>query len=139
VKTEAETRATEEYHPPTQSRLGQWIDTSVLLLLVFGALYTPVLLGWTSPEARVRAVSNPTWESLHQNPTEAAQWQKLGYDPGKAAPLIESRFDYRIDPIGLAATALLLIGYFGFVVVISEREYRGVIAERFGAPEDTGA
>jgi hypothetical protein len=137
VKTEADTRNTEEYRPPTQSRVGQWIDTAVLLLLVFGALYAPVLLGWTSPEARVQVVSHPTWESLHQNPTMATQWQKLGYDPAKAAPLIESRFDYRIDPIGLAATALLLIGYFGFVVFVSEREYRSVIAEKFGPAKDS--
>ena len=34
------------------------------------------------------------------------------------------------------ATALLLIGYFGFVVIVSEREYRGVIAEKFGPPKD---
>jgi hypothetical protein len=136
VKTEADTRTAEEYRPPAQSRMGQWIDAGVLLLLVFGALYAPVLLGWTSSEARAQAVTHPTWESLHQNPTMAAQWQKLGYDPAKAAPLIESRFDYRIDPIGLAATALLLIGYFGFVVIVSEREYRGVIAEKFGPPKD---
>jgi hypothetical protein len=134
VQTETTAPTTVEYRPPAQSRLGQWIDAAVLLVLVFGALYAPVLLGWTSPAARVQPVSNPTWESLHQNPTMVAQWQKLGYDPAKAAPLIESRFDYRIDPIGLTATALLLIGYFAFVLVVAEREYRGVIAEKFGPP-----
>src|SRR5271156_1484101 len=76
VKTEADTRTAEEYRPPAQSRMGQWIDAGVLLLLVFGALYAPVLLGWTSSEARAQAVTHPTWESLHQNPTMAAQWQK---------------------------------------------------------------
>lgn len=131
MQTETTTPTTDEYRPPAQSRLGQWIDAAVLLVLVFGALYAPVLLGWTSPAARVQSVSNPTWESLQQNPTMVAQWQKLGYDPAKAAPLIESRFDYRIDPVGLTATALLLIGYFAFVLVVAEREYRGVIAERF--------
>jgi hypothetical protein len=132
MDTDAATRPEDEYRPPIQSRLGQWIDVGVLLLLVFGALYAPVLLGWTSPAAQAPSVSNPTWESLHQNATMVAQWEKLGYDPAKAAPLIESRFDYRIDPIGLGATALLLIGYFVFVLVMAEREYRSMIAEKFG-------
>jgi hypothetical protein len=126
------------YEPPSQSRAGQWIDAAVLLLLVFGALYTPVLLGWTSPAAKSEPVAHPTWESLHQNAAMAAQWEKLGYDPAKAAPLITSRFDYSVDPAGLIATALVLIGYFCFVVVVSDREYREVIAEKFGPrpPED---
>ena len=125
------------YEPPTQSRLGQWIDAAVLLLLVFGALYAPVLLGWTSPAAKTELIANPTWDSLHQNPAMAAQWKKLGYDPAKAAPLITSRFDYTVDPMGLGATALVLIGYFCFVVVFSEREYRQVIAEKFGRARDS--
>jgi hypothetical protein len=139
MPTQAAGHPTDEYRPPIQSRLGQWIDVGVLLLLVFGALYIPVLLGWTSPEAHASSVSNPTWESLHQNATMIAQWEKLGYDPAKAAPLIASRFDYRIDPIGLGATALLLIGYFVFVLVVAQREYRNVIAEKFGPPEKPDA
>ncbi|HEX4241692.1 MAG TPA: hypothetical protein VHZ53_09805 [Steroidobacteraceae bacterium] len=129
------------YEPPSQSRLGQWVDAAVLLLLVFGALYTPVLLGWTSPAAKSAPVAHPTWASLHQNAAMAAQWEKLGYDPAKAAPLITSRFDYSVDPKGLIATALVLIGYFCFVVVVSDREYREVIAERFGprSAEDASA
>jgi hypothetical protein len=130
------TRGGRKYRPPEQSRLGQWIDSCVLLLLVFGALYAPVLLGWTTPEARSTEVSNPTWQTLHQSPQMAAQWEKLGYDPAKAAPLIASRFDYRVDPVGLAATALLLVGYFVFVYVVSAREYREVIAEKFGSSEE---
>ncbi|HEX3847097.1 MAG TPA: hypothetical protein VHV81_06915 [Steroidobacteraceae bacterium] len=126
------------YEPPSQSRLGQWIDAAVLLLLVFGALYAPVLFGWTSPPAKSEPVAHPTWQSLHQNAAMAAQWEKLGYDPAKAAPLITSRFDYSVDPAGLIATALALIGYFCFVVVISDREYRAVIAERFGPPGPDG-
>jgi len=135
MDTESAASAGDEYRPPIQGRLGQWIDVGVLLLLVFGALYTPVLLGWTSPAAQMPAVSHPTWESLHQNATMVAQWEKLGYDPVKAAPLIASRFDYRIDPVGLGATALLLIGYFAFMLVMAEREYRSMIAEKFGPSE----
>lgn len=122
------------YVPPAQSRIGQWIDAAVLLLLVFGALYAPVLLGWTSPAAQGTPDPHPTWASLHQTPAMAAQWEKLGYDAAHAAPLVASRFDYTVDPWGLAATALVLIGYFAMVLIVSEREYRAVIRERFGDP-----
>jgi hypothetical protein len=130
--------AREPYRPPRQSLLGQWLDAGVLLLLVFGALYAPVLLGWTTPAAKGEPAANPTWESLHQNPAIAAQWEKLGYDPAKAAPLIASRFDYTLDPIGLGATALVLIGYFGLIVAVSNRQYREVIEEKFGPEEKPG-
>jgi hypothetical protein len=124
------------YEPPSQSRLGQWIDAGVILLLVFGALYAPVLFGWTTPAAKTESTANPTWRTLHQNPGMAAQWEKLGYDPVKAAPLIASRFDYRIDPVGLAATVLVIVGYFYFVVVVSNRQYHQVIEEKFGPRQD---
>jgi hypothetical protein len=128
----------ERYRPPRQSLLGQWIDAGVLLFLVFGALYAPVLLGWTTPAAKSAPPASPTWESLHQNPAMAAQWEKLGYDPAKAAPLIASRFDYTLDPFGLGATALVLIGYFGLIVAVSDRQYREVIEEKFGVSEKNG-
>lgn len=124
------------YEPPRQSLAGQLVDAVVLLVLVFGALYAPVLLGWTTPAATSTEVANPTWESLHQNAAMAAQWEKLGFDPAKAAPLVTSRFDYHIDPVGLAVTALVLIAYLAFLLVVSDREYREVIAEKFGDPPD---
>jgi len=123
------------YEPPHQGRFGQWVDAAVLLLLVFGALYAPVLLGWTAPAAASTPVERPTWQSLHQTPVMARQWEKLGYDPAKAAPLITSRFDYRVDPWGLAASALVLVGYFAFLIVVSDREYRQMIREHFGPQE----
>jgi len=124
------------YEPPRQSLAGQLADALVLLGLVFGALYAPVLLGWTSPTASTTEVLSPTWESLHQNAAMAAQWEKLGFDPAQAAPLITSRFDYHIDPVGLAVTALVLIAYLAFLLVVSDREYREVIAEKFDDPPD---
>jgi len=124
------------YEPPRQSVAGQLADAVVLLVLVFGALYAPVLLGWTSPTASSTEVANPTWESLHQNAAMAAQWEKLGFDPAKAAPLVTSRFDYHVEPVGLAVTALVLIAYLVFLLVVSDREYREVITEKFGDPPD---
>jgi multisubunit Na+/H+ antiporter MnhC subunit len=64
-----------------------------------------------------------------------ASWEKLGYTPETAAPIITSRFDYSFDPIALAITAIVVIAYFLIVVAFSKSEYREVIAERFGRKE----
>ncbi len=133
-ETRAPSAGARPYVPPVQSRAGQLVDALVLLIMVFGALYAPVLLGWTSPEAEASTSTTATadWAALGQNTAAAGQWQKLGYDPARAAPLVRKRFEYRIEPRGLAITFLILLAYFGFVLIVSEREYRQVIAERFG-------
>jgi len=53
-------------------------------------------------------------------------------DPAAAAEMITTRFDYTINPIALIVTAVVIIGYFVFLVRTSEKEYRQVISERFG-------
>ena len=60
------------------------------------------------------------------------QWEKLGFDAESAAEIINDRFDYTIEPVSLIITALFIIGYFFFMFKISEKEYREVIAEKFG-------
>lgn len=137
----------QKYDPPRQSGLGQFIDSAFLMALVYIALLMPILLGLTGgetksvlPEGVVRteaadgtvAWEGLSWEALDQNPTMQAQWEKLGYDLESAAELITTRFDYEIKPFALLITAAVIIGYFVFLVVMSEKEYREVIAERFG-------
>jgi Ca2+/H+ antiporter len=127
--------------------LGQFIDSAFLMALVYIALLMPILLGLTGgetksvlPEGVVRteaadgtvAWEGLSWEALDQNPTMQAQWEKLGYDLESAAELITTRFDYEIKPFALLITAAVIIGYFVFLVIMSEKEYREVIAERFG-------
>ena len=46
--------------------------------------------------------------------------------------MITSRFDYSFDPLSLAITAAVVIGYFLLLFRFSEVEYRDVISERFG-------
>lgn len=136
-----------KYAPPRQSGLGQFIDSAFLMALVYIALLMPILLGLTGGETRavlpdgvVRteaadgtvAWKGLSWEALDQNPTMRAQWEKLGYDLESAAELITTRFDYEIRPFALLITAVVIIGYFVFLVVMSEKEYREVIAEKFG-------
>jgi hypothetical protein len=84
-------------------------------------------------------MKDTTWAGMGQNATMQAQWEKLGYTAGpkteenatSAAELISSRFDYTFEPLELAITALVVIGYFFIVFHWSKKEYRDVIEERF--------
>ncbi len=122
-----------DYIPPRQSKLGQFFDSMFLLALVFAALFAPIYLGLAGGGKTELAIADKTtWTGLGQNPAMQAAWEKLGYTPETAAPLIVSRFDYSFDLIALGVTALVVIGYFLLVVAFSKSEYREVIAERFG-------
>ena len=60
-----------------------------------------------------------------------AQWQKLGYTKESAADIITQPFDYDIDAAGVAITALVILGYFVFLLLMSGRGIQQVIAEKF--------
>jgi hypothetical protein len=120
------------YEPPTQSVFGQVVDAFLMLALVLVILYLPLLLGLAGGGTTVKTFDAPTWQALGQNATMAAQWEKLGFDPAKAAEIIGKRFDYEFSWVALAVTALVIVGYFVGMLRWSEREYRDVIAERFG-------
>lgn len=120
------------YRPPRQSGFGQAIDSIFLLALVYVALLLPILLGLTGGETTTELPDEITWETLGQNAVMQAQWEKLGYDAESAAEIIATRFDYGIDPLALLVTIVAVVGYFVFLVTMSEKEYREVIAEKFG-------
>ncbi|WP_421870923.1 hypothetical protein [Pararhizobium sp.] len=122
------------YKPPKQSFAGQIFDVITLLVLTVGALYLPLYLGLAGAAKTPAPIDNPTWEALGQNATEQQQWAALGItDPAAANDIITARFDYSFSWMALVVMALLVIGYFVLVVRLSDREYRDVIAERFGA------
>jgi hypothetical protein len=123
------------YVPPEQGRAGQIADTLFILLLVFGALFLPIQLRLTGGSTVVDRPQTLTWETLGQNPTMQAQWEKLGFTPETAAPYITERFDYTIKPAPLAVTLVVIAGYFVFLFRHSEKEYREVIREKFDAHE----
>jgi len=134
------------YIPPKQSIAGQLFDVAFLLVLVFATLFLPLWLGIAVP-SRVeklpegvtytvgadgaKAWEGLSWEKLGQNPTMQAQWEKLGYTVESAADIITQTFDYTIDTLGLVVTGLVILGFFIFLVVMSDREYKQVIAEKF--------
>ena len=123
------------YTPPKQGMFGQIFDSVLILVLVYASLMLPLLMKQDAKPADAPAataeVVKVTWESLGQNAVEQAQWVKLGYDPDKAAALINSRFDYAIDPMMLIITIVVVVGYFAQMLKISDKQYREVIAEKF--------
>ena len=123
------------YRPPKQTGFGQFVDSIFLIALVYGSLMLPLMFNFGAGGEEPAPAKDPTeitWQSLEQNEVMQAQWERLGYDPAEAAELINARFDYSIEPISLAITAAVILGYFLFVLKYSEKEYRDVIAERFG-------
>jgi predicted PurR-regulated permease PerM len=136
----------QHYNPPKQSIPGQIVDVIFLLALVFLALFVPLWLQIAVPSRIERLPANVTytaaadgtrtwtgltWEALGQNPTMQAQWEKLGYSVEGAAEIITQPFDYTIDYVGIVITAVVILGYFAFMLRVSEKEYRQVIAEKF--------
>lgn len=136
----------QKYVPPKQSVAGQLFDVSFLLVLVFGGLFLPIWLRIAVP-SRVEKLpegvtyqtaadgtkkwSGLTWEKLGQNPVMVTQWKKLGYTKEMAAEIVTQPFQYDIDVVGVLSTAAVVIGYFVFMLVMSNKEYKDVIAEKF--------
>lgn len=123
------------YTPPEQSRFLQFVDIVFLLVAIFVTLWLPLELGLAGAAKEVQPIENPTWESLGQTPGQVAQWEKLGYDVTKAHDVIQNKFNYELDWVAIAFMAAVLVGYFVFLFRASDKEYREVIAERFGSDE----
>lgn len=122
------------YIPKIQHKRGQLFDSLFVLVLVYVSLYIPLFLESDTQSVDETALTQVhTWESLDVSTVEQEQWQKLGFDETAAAEIINDKFDYTINPVMLAITALVIIGYFFFVLRVSERQYREVIKEKFGA------
>lgn len=122
-----------KYEPPRQSGIGQLFDSLFLMLLVLAALFVPFWLKLAgSGKTEITIADKTTWAGLGQNETMAKAWEALGQTPETASGMIASRFDYTFDPVSLAITAALIIGYFLVVLKFSKSEYKDVIDERFG-------
>lgn len=119
------------YDPPKQSGIGQFFDAVFLLALVYFVLFIPLIFGLTGANSTNVMPETVNWETLGQNETMQAQWEQLGYTPETAAEMITQRFDYSIDPLMLIITAVIILGYFVFLVKVSDKELREVIRERF--------
>jgi hypothetical protein len=121
-----------KYTPPDQSKGMQFADIAFLLVAIFLALWLPLKLKLAGAAKDIDKIDNPTWEKLQQTPAQVVQWEKLGFDPVKAHDVIQSHFHYDIDWLALIVMTVVLVGYFVMVFMASDREYRDVIAEKFG-------
>ena len=119
------------YTPPVQSKAGQIFDIAFVVVTIFVALWLPLRLGLAGAAKAIDKLDAPTWESLGQNATMAAIWEKLGYTPETAHDVIQNRFHYIIDWPTLIIMAVVLIAYFVFLFRASDKEYRDVIDEKF--------
>lgn len=121
-----------KYIPPEQDKAMQFVDVGFLLVAIFAALWLPLQLGLAGAAKAIDKIENPTWELLGQNATMVSIWEKLGYTPETAHDIIQNRFHYNIDWLSLILMAAVLIGYYVFLFRASDKEYREVIAEKFG-------
>ena len=120
------------YKPPVQGKLSQLIDVIVLLVLAIGALFVPLKLGLSGSTKAPVPMTDPTWETLGQNATQAAQYEALGYTPETAHDLILARFDYSFTGGALILMIVVIVAYYALMLKFSESEYREVISEKFG-------
>lgn len=121
-----------KYIPPEQSKAMQIFDIAFVVAAIFLALWLPLKAGWAGVSRAIIKIDNPTWEALGQTPVQVAQWNKLGFaDAAAAHDIIQNKFDYTIDWMQLLIMSAVLIGYFVFLFMASDREYRDVINEKF--------
>lgn len=120
------------YEPPAQSAVGQVVDSLLILGLVVASLFAPVYFGLAGDKKLTLTFHGKDWAALGQNATAQAQWEKLGFTPDTARDMIASRFDYSFSWAWFALTVAVIVVYFAFVIRVSDKEYREVIAERFG-------
>lgn len=121
-----------KYDPPKQGAFMQFIDIIFVVGAIALALWLPLKLEWAMPAKEITAIENPTWELLGQTPAQAAAWEALGKTPADAHDLIQSRFNYSFSWLEFILMAAALLGYFFFLFKASDKEYREVIAEKFG-------
>ena len=122
-----------KYSPPKQSKLSQLFDVVVLMTLTFGALYIPLFMGLAGGSKSVPEGAPTTWEGMGQNATQIAQYNALGFtDPAAVSDIINARYDYSFSFGALAVMIVVIVAYYALVLRFSEKEYRDVIAEKFG-------
>jgi hypothetical protein len=132
------------YIPPKQSRGGQLFDSLFILALLFVILFGVTYYSNTSAAAgadKVRPLSQ-----LPITQVERQQYQKVidqglsdlkGVNDQVAANTPKPGSEqYPIGALALLLTVVVIGGYLAFVYVMSFREYREVIHERFGPSTD---
>jgi flagellar basal body-associated protein FliL len=134
------------YEPPKQSGRGQFVDSVIILALLmvvlFGVTYF-VQSTTSATEVKTRPIAE-----LPITQAEKQQFQKL-IDQGVTdldgvnQQVADNRAQpgskqYPIGVVALIATIIVIAVYLAFVYIMSFKEYREVIRERFGPPDTAG-
>jgi hypothetical protein len=130
------------YQPPKQSARGQFVDAVIILALLMVVLFGVTYFVQSS--ASTSEVEERPIAELPITATEKAQFQKLiDEDVTDLATVNQQVADntakpgseqYPIGLLELIATFGVIGIYLVFVYVVSFKEYREVIRERFGPP-----
>jgi hypothetical protein len=128
------------YEPPRQSLRGQLVDSVIILLMLFAVLFGVTYYVQSTADG-AESATTPLAE-LPITPVERQQYQKLideevvdieGVNAQVAAN--HPRDDKYDFGIGKAILTFVVIAiYLAFVYLVSFKEYREVIRERFGPP-----
>ena len=122
-----------DYVPPAQSALGQFFDSMFFLALVVRRLFAPLYFGLAGGgKTRLEFADKTRGRAWVRTPSCRRGGRSSATRPRRPHDMIVSRFDYSFDLTALSVTALVVIVYFVFVFRLSAKEYRDVIAERFG-------
>jgi hypothetical protein len=130
------------YQPPKQSLRGQLVDSTIILVLLLAVLFGVTYFLQSSTSA-TDVETRPIAE-LPITATEKAQYEKLidkgvtdleGVNQQVADNAPQKGSDkYPIGILALIATFGVIGIYLVFVYVMSFKEYKEVIRERFGPP-----
>ena len=101
-------------------------------------IYDPLIASLTEalgPQG-LQALKQRFEQLAQENPVKVERWAALGYTDPTAEDyqaLVTARFDYwAFSGLELAIMIIVVVGYFVIVVRLSGKEYREVIAEKFG-------
>lgn len=129
----------EAYEPPKQSGFGQLFDSIFVMALVavtlLASLYITILSAEDGSEAADAApvvntiAGTPEVEKIKAERFAALGWSEADVQERQLAIASKS---YEINWLMTIITAIVVIGYFVFLVKVSDRELRQVIDERFG-------
>jgi hypothetical protein len=133
------------YQPPKQSSRGQLVDSLIILVLLMVVLFGVTYFVQSSTSAT--SVKTRPVSQLPITPTERQQYQ-VAIDKGivdlptvnqQVADNKESSDKYPIAVGTLIITFGVIALYMGFVYVVSFKQYRDVIAEKFGPMQEERA
>ncbi len=131
-----------DYVPPKQGRRGQLIDAAFIMVLLFAILFGVTY--YSNSAAAPSAEAPVELSELPITQVEQERYQRLidegltdlqgANDQVAASTPRPGSEQYPIDPLALLITIAVIGGYLGFVYLVSFRQYREVIRERFGPP-----